>query len=424
MSYSDKKITTEETLPPIPDNIREEFGKVLRVQASASNEHLMHYFLTRWLNKKKFSWEYDEVGNILVTKGLADWYPCVVAHLDTVHPIMSSFKLFRTKTKDDHDILYAKCGKHKTGIGGDNKCGIYSLLYLLERCETIKCVFFTGEESGCVGSGEIDLSLLDDVGYVIQLDRWGRKDFICEGFDYHFVSDEFQDAVADLKTDFGYEDAEGLITDSVKLFKRGLGVSCINLSCGYYQHHSQSEKIDLNQYWNALRFTEKIIERLGCNPYEKALVKKPIKPVSHDSYDGEVYAGYIRGNRNGVKGYWMGGTFYPDEEPYENKEVKGLWDEDEQKENPPQGDFDWMVRRFAHVEYEQGVMKYFDVNPKEIIAIMETLMLDALTEEKFNALPLYDKNLIGEEYFVWIGSVLYDHEDQLSYGWTDGYSAY
>ena len=33
----------------------------------------------------------------------------------------------------------------------------------------------------------------------------------------------------------------GMMTDVLELKERGLGVSCINLSCGYYEPHSDEE---------------------------------------------------------------------------------------------------------------------------------------------------------------------------------------
>ena len=452
MSYSDKKVTTTEKLPPLPDDIRASFGKVLKVQSHYDNEHEMHYFLTRWLDKKKLPWHYDEVGNIIVVKGDADWYPCVIAHLDTVHNIVPELKLYQTQTGDDHTVLYAKCGKKKTGIGGDDKCGIFSLLYVLERFEVIKCVFFTKEEAGCRGSAQIDLTLLDDVGYVIQLDRWGRKDFICTDTDYDFVSEKFNADLKELKEQFGYVDASGLITDAVKLFRRDIGVCCINLSCGYYQHHSASEKIDLNQYWNALQFLEAIINLLGCTLYACEKKMKPRKAYSrnmYDSYDGEDYScGSVAHQptiywRDGQKGFWSGNTWVlvkdtikdkaeddasgtDDEDGYFEKEMKALdahndkLDSSERIHEMTEKEYcetsnnvEWMSNRFLHDEVDEATGESKNVNVVDPYALMEVfnyLRLDGSFhhEEVFDCLSDSQLRVLGEEYFLWYGGYLFD----------------
>ena len=293
MSQANTKIKTGEKLPPIPEDVRKEFRKLVSVQTKTSNEHEMHYYLTRWLDKRKLSWKYDVVGNILVTKGEAEYFPCIVSHMDTVHDIVPNFKIMTVKHKDGHDIWYAKDGNTKTGIGGDDKCGVFSCLYALEKLDNVKVIFFTQEEGGCKGSRDIDLSLLEDAGYIIQLDRWGRKDFICKDSTTPFVSEEFNDLLLETKIKFGYSDASGLVTDSVKLFRRGIGVSCINVSCGYYQHHTNSEKIDLNQYWNSLRFLIETVEVLGENAYHHEEVKSKTVVTGYrhwpSSYEYDAY---------------------------------------------------------------------------------------------------------------------------------------
>ena len=287
-----KKTTTVESLPEMPEERRKLLRSIVKIQSVSNNEHMMHYFLTHWLDDNKFDWTYDVVGNIIVEKGRATHYPCIVAHLDTVHDIVPDFKIMKTTTGDGHLVWYAKNGNAKTGIGGDDKCGIFAVLHALETLKTVKAVFFTGEERGCVGSSAIALDILDDAGYIIQLDRWGRSDFICKDHTTSFVSEDFQNKISALKEKYGYRDESGLVTDSVKLFRRGIGVSCINLSCGYYQHHSDSEKIDLHQLWNATMFAMDMIKKLGCKEYPHKETQAPAYNANwkHGKYNG--YSGY------------------------------------------------------------------------------------------------------------------------------------
>jgi len=59
---------------------------------------------------------------------------------------------------------------------------------------------------------------------------------------------------------FGYKETEGAMTDVEVLKEQGLSVSCINLSCGYYEPHTDCEftvKLDL---LNCLAYVENIID--------------------------------------------------------------------------------------------------------------------------------------------------------------------
>jgi len=273
MATNDKKRKKDEHLPPMPKTIREELLKLVNVQSHSTQEHRMHYYVTRWLDRRNIRWKYDHTGNILAIKGRAETYPCIVSHLDTVHQIQKYFKVYKKFDTDEHEIWFAQNGNHPTGIGGDDKCGIFACFKMLERFDNIKAVFFTKEEAGLIGSGDIDLDWFDDVGYVIQLDRFGRSDFICRDYSDNTVSQEFLSKIEKNLSEFGYTETTGLITDSINLAHRGVGISCVNVSCGYYQHHTAQETIDLNELNNAILFTESIIEVLGEEKYKKEFLE-------------------------------------------------------------------------------------------------------------------------------------------------------
>ena len=58
---------------------------------------------------------------------------------------------------------------------------------------------------------------------------------------------------------FGYKETDGLMTDIEQLKEQGLNVSCVNLSCGYYEPHTDNEYTDKKDLLNCLRFIEHII---------------------------------------------------------------------------------------------------------------------------------------------------------------------
>ena len=236
------------------------------MQANSENEKMIYFYLREWLKEHNIGNYTDEEGNLIAIKGKGT-KPCIVSHMDTVHKIHKQFDVFESKGKDGNIIISAYSGKHQVGVGGDDKCGIYACLYMLERFENIKAIFFSREESGLVGSSNIDHSEFDDCGYIIQLDRWGSTDFICNYNGDKTVSDKYLEKVAYTLENFGYKQTSGLITDSINLFNDSVGISCVNVSCGYYSHHSNSEIIDVNELWNAVLFAEQIISDLGCESY-------------------------------------------------------------------------------------------------------------------------------------------------------------
>ena len=59
--------------------------EVLSIPTKTWKEELMIQYLTDYCVKKGLDYSIDKNGSVYVTKGKTDVYPCVVAHIDTVH---------------------------------------------------------------------------------------------------------------------------------------------------------------------------------------------------------------------------------------------------------------------------------------------------------------------------------------------------
>ncbi len=199
----------------------------------------------------------DKIGNIFITKGQSETYPCIVAHMDQVqrlHP--KDFVAIETR---DLIFGYSASTRQQCGLGADDKNGIWIALKCLEKYPAIKIAFFMGEEIGCVGSFNADIKFFEDTRFVIQCDRKGYNDLITDICGISLCSQEFLDDI-DFQQ-FGYHKEHGMTTDVGALKEKGLPVSCINLSCGYYEPHTDQEftiKADLK---NCLHLVEHIIEK-------------------------------------------------------------------------------------------------------------------------------------------------------------------
>lgn len=81
----------------------------------------------------------DDYGNIYVTKGVANSYPCIVSHVDTVHNRVLGRRVYQ-----QNDILFAfsDVEKKQVGIGGDDIVGVFTCMQALLDFDILKVVFY------------------------------------------------------------------------------------------------------------------------------------------------------------------------------------------------------------------------------------------------------------------------------------------
>lgn len=244
-----------------------------RISSPSGEESAMTEFVVKKLQEAGAECRVDESGNVYAVKGEADTYPCIVSHLDEVHRAHEPGH--SVLTLDDYLIFgYNVSSKETEGIGADDKNGIWVCLRAMQEYDVMKCAFFVGEEVGCVGSSKADMAFFDNVRYVLQCDRRGGHDFIIDAAGVELCSDEFIQAVG--MEEFCYHEEFGCVTDVMTLKQNGLKVSACNLSCGYYNPHTDSEATDFNDLSRCLDFVRHIIETCtDVYPHEhKPKVKK------------------------------------------------------------------------------------------------------------------------------------------------------
>ena len=228
--------------------------ELYEIHAPSHKEGKMREYIKHLL-PKGVEYTEDYLGNLYITKGMSP-YPCVVAHLDQVqqfHP-----KDFRTVIINDIIIGWSDKHKRQCGLGADDKNGIFIALNCLERFENIKVAFFVSEEVGCVGSSRADLDFFSDCRFIIEPDRRGGRDLITTMCGVKVCSEEF---IQDIDYQrFDYRQTHGSITDVLELVERGVGLSCINLSCGYYNPHTDEETTLLPELENCQELVFSIIE--------------------------------------------------------------------------------------------------------------------------------------------------------------------
>lgn len=223
--------------------------KLYAIHSPSGKEKNMIKFLTAYIKTLPgIRLGRDAYGNLYATKGESDSFPCIVAHLDQVqHTHSRDFKAIDTR-----DIIfgYSPSNHGFEGLGADDKNGIFIALEALKRYDHLKVAFFREEETGCVGSSNAEMQLFENCKYVIQCDRRGSSDMITSIGFTDLCSEEFIQAVDPEK--WGYREETGMMTDIQALKENGLKVSTINLSCGYYNPHTDEEitiKRDLLKCW-------------------------------------------------------------------------------------------------------------------------------------------------------------------------------
>jgi len=254
------------------------------LHSPSRQEKKMARLLTRLCQQRGANVTTDKHGNVFVTKGQADTYPCICAHMDQVqHQHSKDFHVMR-----EGDIIYAFSAKAKgqQGLGADDKNGLWIALELLRELKVLKCAFFVSEEIGCIGSSNCDLSFFKDVRFCVQPDRRNGHDLITS-ISGKLCSEDFLKAIGYQK--YGYKPTTGLTTDVGTLASRGIGVSCVNISCGYYEPHTDHEVTSWKELCNAKRFAKHI-----CS-------LKQTFPFSYKEDVRQFFGGY---NGYGYQGHW------------------------------------------------------------------------------------------------------------------------
>ena len=195
--------------------------------------HMLGYAEGNLHNKKDF----------LYAEGNAPYM--LIAHLDTVHTKLPSI------------ICYSKDGNYMMspqGIGGDDRCGVYIILELLNKLPFKPYVLFTmGEEIGGIGADAfIEYMIghdIPDLKYIVEYDRKGNKDCVF----YQCDNPEFTEFVEK----FGFKKAYGTFSD-ISIIAPEFGVAAVNLSSGYYSPHTEHEYVSMKDMGNIIEMSLKM----------------------------------------------------------------------------------------------------------------------------------------------------------------------
>lgn len=231
----------------------------------------------------------------------------LVAHMDTVH-----------KHLPKH-IIYTEKGNRvssPTGIGGDDRCGVYMILEVIKRynCSVLFC---EDEEIGGIGAEKFTSSQLArglNFNYIIEFDRKGSKDAVF----YNCGNEDFEKFIT---KDF-YKTAYGSFSD-ISIIAPALKCAAVNLSCGYYNAHTDNEYVLISEMRKSIEEACNILERTK----ESDVFEYVEKEYSYyrgggwynDDYYDYNYSYYGKANKSYLTQYFI-------IEYYDN-EGKSHWDD-------------------------------------------------------------------------------------------------
>jgi len=212
-------------------NIKELFLELTKYNTPYRTEDKVKHLLPKNIKK-------DEFGNYYLRIGKSK--TMFTAHLDDaswggVEPVTHVLRGDFIQT-DGSTIL-----------GADDKAGVVIMMYMIENKIPGTYYFFLGEESGCQGSKGI-LRIKKDwfatnFKRCVSFDRRGYGSIISRQMGSQCCSSEFVTALKKQYDSIGLlhrNDPGGIYTDSATFI--GIIPECTNLSVGYFDEHSHTER--------------------------------------------------------------------------------------------------------------------------------------------------------------------------------------
>lgn len=235
--------------------------QLYKISSKSGMEDRIKSFVLGSVNDVDLKVDTDDIGNLFITKGIADTYPCIAAHLDEIHDPCE-----REIVIEDDKIFTVNRLWNRVGCGADDKNGLWVIINLLHSETILKVALFvqeerTGDIPGCRGAGACDLSFFSDVKFVLECDRKGCSDVVYIGKGETLLC-EREFIPQNLLDYYGYEMVRGGKTDVVELKMRGLTVPVCNISCGYYDAHKNCEYSKFSELQNCLSFVRDILQSI------------------------------------------------------------------------------------------------------------------------------------------------------------------
>jgi tripeptide aminopeptidase len=318
--------------PPKPPRVHAPMSKddwsllvtILGIQSDSGQTEQMRSWCRNWARTIEGVRTQRHEGNLYITKGEADLYPCYVAHLDTVHDILpaENYKIFQDTETDDL-FGWDEVNQREVGCGGDDKVGIAIALIMLRDLPVCKVALFRDEEIGCRGARLADMSFFDNCMFAIECDRRGNADIVKSAAGTELHGPEFTSAIQPAMDFYGYSYSWGASTDVKALKEQGLKIATCNLSCGYFDPHLDKTYVVPDDVGRCIALVKAMTELLDGRVWEHTYTRPvytaaPPKTHVHKNWTN------VRKDTVGVEIVWerqADGSLLMTEKPLNPKDV-------------------------------------------------------------------------------------------------------
>lgn len=221
--------------------------------------------------------------------------PVLVAHLDTINTHRNASettysarlstevpqgapKLSDIIFHNDIIMLHPLANSKLACLGADDRCGVKTILDILDMGFRPHILFTTDEEVGCQGSKKaVEEKLLEEfseASMLIQVDRGVHEGYWNEMVFYNYDKDSIPEIYNELSK--YYKLATGSYTDVATLGPY-LNKPIVNLSASYMNEHKRTEFIYITAYENNLESLSKFL--LWLDTQDTSSWKYTAKPI-------------------------------------------------------------------------------------------------------------------------------------------------
>lgn len=198
----------------------------------------------------------------------------LVAHMDTVFKKPPAKIIYNEKK----DLIYNPHG----GLGGDDRCGVYAILKLLEKYKP-HILFTEDEEIGCIGAYKaVDTLPKPNIKFIIEIDRKGSNDCVF----YECGNESFIKYIEA----FGFKSAKGTCSD-ISVLGSVWDIAAVNISSGYYNEHTSREFVIFKELQNNIKRISIILERHKSAPYfdYQSTYLEPAQSFFYEDINDELF---------------------------------------------------------------------------------------------------------------------------------------
>ncbi len=217
-----------------------------------------HSFLLEYYDKSKVT----KTEHYIIAEGALP--VCLTAHLDTIFPDAS------LKDKEIYHDPHYNVMWSPDGLGADDRAGVFAILSLISEGYLPSVIFTTKEETGGIGAKALvtrfpKAPFKVTPKFLIELDRAGQDDCVF----YNCDNPEFTSFIQS----YGFYEDWGTFSD-ISVLAPKWGMAAVNLSIGYLDEHSYSERLFINDLDSTTTKVEKILLEIERAPHFKYIERK------------------------------------------------------------------------------------------------------------------------------------------------------